>query len=104
MIDLIKWEQIAAQQIHNRKQIAGRLGGKIAVVTGSAQGFGKGIRIHSPSSLRARAVRAPTGPAGAGRDGRRIGGARLLADECLRHTGPLLSFDSSICGILRPVR
>ena len=43
MIDLTKWEQIAAQQIHNRKQIAGRLGVRIAVVTGSAQGFGKGI-------------------------------------------------------------
>ena len=43
MIDLTKWEQIATRQIHNRKQIAGRLGGKIAVVTGSAQGFGKGI-------------------------------------------------------------
>ena len=43
MIDLTKWEQIAAEQIHSRKQIAGRLGGRIAVVTGSAQGFGKGI-------------------------------------------------------------
>ena len=43
MIDLTKWEQIAAQQIHNRKKVAGRLGGRIAVVTGSAQGFGKGI-------------------------------------------------------------
>ena len=43
MIDLTKWEQIAALQIHNRKKIAGRLGGRIAVVTGSAQGFGKGI-------------------------------------------------------------
>jgi len=43
MIDLTKWEQIAAQEIHNRKQITGRLGGRIAVVTGSAQGFGKGI-------------------------------------------------------------
>jgi len=43
MIDLTKWEQIASAEIHNRKQIAGRLGGKIAVVTGSAQGFGKGI-------------------------------------------------------------
>ena len=40
---MTKWEQIAAQQIHNRKRIAGRLGGKIAIVTGSAQGFGKGI-------------------------------------------------------------
>ncbi len=43
MIDLTKWEQIAAQQIHSRGKIAGRLGGRIAVVTGSAQGFGKGI-------------------------------------------------------------
>ena len=43
MIDLTKWEQQAAQEIHSRKQIAGRLGGKIVIVTGSAQGFGKGI-------------------------------------------------------------
>jgi len=43
MIDLTKWAQIASEQIHSRKQIAGRLGGRIAVVTGSAQGFGKGI-------------------------------------------------------------
>ena len=43
MIDMTKWEQIAARQIHHRKKTTGRLGGKIAVVTGSAQGFGKGI-------------------------------------------------------------
>ena len=43
MIDLTKWERIASEQIHNRKAVAGRLGGRIAVVTGSAQGFGKGI-------------------------------------------------------------
>ncbi|MEN6418910.1 MAG: SDR family NAD(P)-dependent oxidoreductase [Clostridiaceae bacterium] len=43
MIDLTKWERIASEQIHNRKKTPGRLCGKIAVVTGSAQGFGKGI-------------------------------------------------------------
>lgn len=43
MIDMTKWERIASEQIHNRKKTAGRLGGRIAVVTGSAQGFGKGI-------------------------------------------------------------
>ncbi len=43
MIDLQKWEQIASQNVKNRKQASGRLCGKIAIVTGSAQGFGKGI-------------------------------------------------------------
>ncbi len=43
MIDMSKWEAIAAQNVHNRVSVAGRLGGKIAIVTGSAQGFGKGI-------------------------------------------------------------
>lgn len=43
MIDLTKWERIASEQVHNRVKAAGRLCGKIAVVTGSAQGFGKGI-------------------------------------------------------------
>ncbi|MEA5047052.1 MAG: SDR family NAD(P)-dependent oxidoreductase [Eubacteriales bacterium] len=43
MIDVSKWEQIAAQNVKNRRLAEGRLGGRIAVVTGSAQGFGKGI-------------------------------------------------------------
>jgi NAD(P)-dependent dehydrogenase (short-subunit alcohol dehydrogenase family) len=43
MIDMTNWEQIASDQVHHRKKIAGRLGNKIAIVTGSAWGFGKGI-------------------------------------------------------------
>lgn len=43
MIDMSKWEQIAAARVHERIAAPGRLSGKIAVVTGSAQGFGKGI-------------------------------------------------------------
>lgn len=42
-IDMTKWCEIAKSNISNRKSVAGRLGGKICVVTGAAQGFGKGI-------------------------------------------------------------
>lgn len=45
MIDMTKWVNIARENIHKRptNKTAGRLGGKIAIVTGSAQGFGRGI-------------------------------------------------------------
>ena len=43
MIDMSKWQQIAKEQIHVRPETQGRLAGKIAIVTGAAQGFGKGI-------------------------------------------------------------
>jgi sorbitol-6-phosphate 2-dehydrogenase len=43
MIDLSNWERIAAEQVKHRRADDGRLGGKVAVVTGAAQGFGKGI-------------------------------------------------------------
>ena len=43
MIDMRKWQDMAKANIHARPAGAGRLAGKIAIVTGSAQGFGKGI-------------------------------------------------------------
>ena len=42
-VDMTKWQEIAKQNIHNRPQGQGRLAGKITIVTGAAQGFGKGI-------------------------------------------------------------
>lgn len=42
-IDMTKWQQLAKQNIHNRPQGEGRLAGKVTIVTGAAQGFGKGI-------------------------------------------------------------
>ena len=43
MIDMGKWQDIAKENIAKRPETAGRLAGKIAIVTGAAQGFGKGI-------------------------------------------------------------
>ena len=43
MINMDKWKQIAAAKVNDRPTAPGRLCGKIAVVTGSAQGFGLGI-------------------------------------------------------------
>ena len=42
-VDMTKWQEIAKQNIHTRPVGEGRLAGKIAIVTGAAQGFGKGI-------------------------------------------------------------
>ena len=42
-VDMTKWQEIAKQNIHNRPAGQGRLAGKICIVTGAAQGFGKGI-------------------------------------------------------------
>ncbi|MDL2217726.1 SDR family NAD(P)-dependent oxidoreductase [Christensenellaceae bacterium OttesenSCG-928-M15] len=43
MIDMGIWEKMAARNVSKRPEVPGRLGGKICIVTGSAQGFGKGI-------------------------------------------------------------
>lgn len=42
-VDMSKWQQIARENIHNRPAGEGRLAGKVTIVTGAAQGFGKGI-------------------------------------------------------------
>ena len=42
-IDMSKWQEIAKARIHDRPAGEGRLAGKISIVTGAAQGFGKGI-------------------------------------------------------------
>ena len=42
-VDMTKWMELAKQNIHNRPAGQGRLAGKITIVTGAAQGFGKGI-------------------------------------------------------------
>lgn len=41
--DMTKWQEMARQRIHDRPAGTGRLAGKVTIVTGAAQGFGKGI-------------------------------------------------------------
>ena len=43
---MTEWQDIAKKRIGSRPDVPGRLRGKIAVVTGSAQGFGKGIALE----------------------------------------------------------
>ena len=42
-VDMTKWQEIAKENIHKRPAGEGRLAGEITIVTGAAQGFGKGI-------------------------------------------------------------
>lgn len=42
-VDMEKWQEIAKANIAKRIQAPGRLSGKIALITGAAQGFGRGI-------------------------------------------------------------
>lgn len=42
-VDMTKWCDIAKSNINNRLSGLGRVAGKIVIVTGAAQGFGKGI-------------------------------------------------------------
>ncbi len=42
-VDMTKWQEIAKEKIHERPAGKGRLAGKITIVTGAAQGFGRGI-------------------------------------------------------------
>lgn len=42
-VDMTKWQALAKERIHDRPAGTGRLAGKVTIVTGAAQGFGKGI-------------------------------------------------------------
>ena len=41
-VDMTKWCELARRNIHDRPAGVGRMAGKICIVTGAAQGFGKG--------------------------------------------------------------
>jgi len=52
-VDMSKWEEIAKEHIQDRQDRPGRLGGKITIVTGAAQGFGRGIaeELHKEGAI-----------------------------------------------------
>lgn len=43
-VDMTKWCEIAKANMGKRPAGEGRLGGKICIVTGAAQGFGRALR------------------------------------------------------------
>ena len=42
-VDMTKWQDMARANAHIRPAGSGRMAGKICIVTGAAQGFGRGI-------------------------------------------------------------
>ena len=85
--------QLAAQKVHDRPATAGRLAGKIAVVTGGAQGFGFGIAeamYAEGASIMIADMNAETGVAAAKKLGER-------ADFCLVNVGDEESVKAMVC-------
>ena len=41
-VDMTKWQDMARANAHIRPAESGRMAGKICIVTGAAQGFGRG--------------------------------------------------------------
>lgn len=83
----------AAARVHERPHTAGRLGGKIAVVTGGAQGFGYGIAqamYAEGASIMIADMNAETGAAAAEKLGER-------AAFCLVNVGDEESVKALMC-------
>jgi NAD(P)-dependent dehydrogenase (short-subunit alcohol dehydrogenase family) len=105
MIDMAKWERIASENVKTRSPGPGRLGGKVAIVTGSAQGFGRGIAeelcregarvviadLNEPLAktvAEALGERAPAGEGGRIQRGERRRHDRRVRGD-VRRTGPV---------------
>ena len=52
-VDMTKWQDIAREKVNDRPAANGRLAGKITIVTGAAQGFGRGIaeELHKEGAV-----------------------------------------------------